>query len=431
MNKPNINNDYLTGDKVIALSKVHIIPNHGSYRVEYYCCGVKAKTRTFKLLSDAELYRDKVIRFREAFCKVDEIKKRSPMVNEAGIRAILCGCDPFEETDDTEGNIHFDRYCDYYIKNVLIVTDRARRLRNGESTDTYSRRITDIKSIYKCHIKDKPIGTIPIGKLKREDFYVFMKSLREELHLKYKTVQNIMQFCSQVLSYAVEEGRISKNWANTKITKTALSRIFYSDENAEYSGVRKTAYTEEESEKIIKTAKLQNYAMGVLIQFLIQTGVRREEALGFKFSDIDFEKKDIHICRSVSRLGNVNPSNHDDRKTSVVCRETLKTAGSDRYIDVNDELLDELTALREYMISEWSIENPDFCFINPDGRFIDPDSVLTFLNRVAAEANIRQLSVHELRHTYATATYKTTHDIAFDSKQLGHTNAGTTRRYIH
>lgn len=427
----NVNRDYLNGTKSIPLPKGHIYSNNGSYRVEYFCCGKKAKTKTFKRLEDAEAYLDKMIKARNAFCDIYEIRKRDASVNEMGIIAIMNGLDPFEVTDDIGGKIHFDKYCEDYIQCCLIPQDRTNRTKKGLSTDTYSRRISDVESICKRHIKGSRIGGIPIGELTREDFYIFMKMLHDVRHLKYKTVQNIIQFCSQVLSFAREEGRIKENWANPKISQTALAKIYYSDVNSEFSGVRKSAYTEEESQKLIKAAKSRNYVLGVMVQFLIQTGARREEALGVKFSDIDRDKKDIHICRSVSRRQLVDPSRHGGKKTAIVCEESLKTTGSNRFIAVNDELLDELASLRSYLQRERGIINPEFCFTKPNGDFIDPDSVLNFVKASAADADIRQLTVHELRHTYATNTLKNTHDINYDSRQLGHSSLSTTRGYIH
>lgn len=93
-------------------------------------------------------------------------------------------------------------------------------------------------------------------------------------------------------------------------------------------------------------------------------------------------------------------------------------------------ILNALSDLREYQINEMGIEDPEFCFITPDGKIISPDRVLDFMKAVVADAGIRQLTVHELRHTYATNLFHDTKEIYYVSKQLGHTNINTTRRYI-
>lgn len=284
-------------------------------------------------------------------------------------------------------------------------------------------------SIFRCHIKDSTICEIPISKLTQGDFYLFIESLS---HTRArKTVLNIMQFCSQVLNHAMKRKLIEYNWANPDVTEEILLDIYYSGDSDICPEKNTSAYTTEESEKLIKAAKCRNLVLGVLIQYLIQTGAMRGEALGLKFSDIDFEKKQIFICRNVTRRNNAKaPADGSGRKTEVVCERALKTLCSTRYIDVDDDILNALSDLREYQINEMGIEKPEFCFITPDGKIISPDRVLDFMKAAVANAGIRELTVHELRHTYATNLFHDTKDIYYVSKQLGHTNINTTRRYI-
>lgn len=423
-----ISPDYLTGSKPIRLPEGHIFNNNGSYRVEYFCCGIKAKTKTFKQYEDAVAYRDEMIKARNNFCDTSRMKERTAVQNEEGIIDIINGKIPVDAKQRLNGDMRFYGYCESYINRVLIPTERKKMVDRGLSRNIYSRRISDIMSIVDCHIKDSALGVVPINEITEDDLEIYIKLISKKV--MYKTAENIMQVVSQVMAYAANKRHIDFNYANPAAIKEYLLNAYYSDEQAERSGKMTSAYTQNEAEKLINAAKARNYVLGVLIQFLLQTGARKEEALGLKFSDIDFEKNYIHICRSVSRRRNVNPDKANGRKTSVVCEDSLKTVSSDRYIDVDEEIISELKKLREYQVSDMGIIEPVFCFVTAEDKFINPDRVWEFLKAAASDAEIRSLRVHELRHTYATSLYNRTHDMSYVSKQLGHTNLYTTRRYI-
>lgn len=218
--------EYLNGTMEIRLSEGHIYKNNGSYRVEYHCCGIKAKTKTFKKLEDAEEYLNKWINIRNSFCDISNIRKRTEAENNAGILAILSGIEPKEHTDGGQAELNieklkkkiffldkdtkFEVYCKAYINNILIPKNKKTQKKRGINTDHYTRRVSDVMSIFKCHIKDSTIGAIPISKLTQGDFYLFIESLS---HTRaYKTVLNIMQFCSQVLNHALKRKHIEYNW---------------------------------------------------------------------------------------------------------------------------------------------------------------------------------------------------------------------------
>lgn len=163
------------------------------------------------------------------------------------------------------------------------------------------------------------------------------------------------------------------------------------------------------------------------MEYILRSGVRRGEALGLRFSDIDFDQNKVHIQRAVVRRSNPDYKESGDASKTIVERSSsLKTRSSDRWVSIPDELADKL---RQYRDSRTDKET-DYCFVNSSGTVFDPDYVRAILKNAANNAGVKCIKVHELRNTYATLEYKRTHDIKAVQAQLGHASVSMTRRYI-
>lgn len=82
------------------------------------------------------------------------------------------------------------------------------------------------------------------------------------------------------------------------------------------------ALTEAETKAVLTL--IDTHPQGLLLALLYYTGLRRGEALGLQWGDIDFKKRTIHVARDV------------DHHTGSI--GTLKTQYSDRYIPMPAEL---------------------------------------------------------------------------------------------
>ena len=85
------------------------------------------------------------------------------------------------------------------------------------------------------------------------------------------------------------------------------------------------------------TAYLPNPQVRRAIQMLLMTGLRRGELIGLFWQDIDFDRKELLVRRTVSRF---------DRKTIV---STPKTSSSERRIPLSDGVLALLLEQKKYV----------------------------------------------------------------------------------
>ena len=138
--------------------------------------------------------------------------------------------------------------------------------------------------------------------------------------------------------------------------------------------------------------------------FLLNTGLRKGEALALKYSDLDFDKKTIHVNKTVEWVGNVpNIKNHP--KTDAGIRDV--------------PLLDCLIDVIEHKNSD------ELLFPNASGELLRNGNFTRLWNKYRQETGL-SITPHQLRHAYATILYDANIDIKTAQYILGHANIQTT-----
>ena len=165
-----------------------------------------------------------------------------------------------------------------------------------------------------------------------------------------------------------------------------------------------------------------------IVRLLLFTGMRRGEALGLKWSDIDFKKGTLKICRTLQFL-----------PKRGIFEDKTKNKSSERVIRLSQTTLDDLrlyqvaqTEQRLSLGSYWKGAG-DYVFTNPEGKPLKPDSVSSWFSKFMKQhPDIPFITLHSLRHTNATLQLAAGVPITTVSKRLGHSNTATTGRvYAH
>lgn len=162
------------------------------------------------------------------------------------------------------------------------------------------------------------------------------------------------------------------------------------------------------------------------IVLLLFTGMRRGEALGLEWKDIDFENNVIHICRTSQYI----PS------AGTITDET-KNSSSNRSIKVPYYLMEELRELQKQQ-DEWKEklgdrwEEHNRLFTQPFGKPMNPDTINKWFKDFLQRHNLPEITPHSLRHTNATLQIANNVPLTTVAGRLGHaTPATTTKIYSH
>jgi len=179
------------------------------------------------------------------------------------------------------------------------------------------------------------------------------------------------------------------------------------------------------------------YLLGVL------RALRIGEIVGLRYTDIDFQKKEIHIQRNVVRV----KRDHSDGgpKTELLVQEnSAKSASSLRTLPLPDVLIDSLKRRMELQNERIKkrikrgvpIEYAGSEYIFPGNDWRGPMDGNTFLTRqlypLLESAGIPKIPFHGLRHTVATLAAEGGLNAKEIQELLGHADSRITEAvYIH
>lgn len=179
------------------------------------------------------------------------------------------------------------------------------------------------------------------------------------------------------------------------------------------SNEEKKALNSKELKKLIEFYKTrQSYSLNYYISILLasKAGLRMGEISGLTWNDIDFEKGYISINKQWKVL----------KETGQYGFGNLKSTNSFRTIPVAPSILKELELIKS--------NSP----ININRRIISTNNTASLNNGLDLSLkNNFNITVHELRHTYATNLIANGLDFKTTAKLLGHDVEQTMRVYSH
>ena len=173
-------------------------------------------------------------------------------------------------------------------------------------------------------------------------------------------------------------------------------------------------YTLKEFKLFVKN--VDNIVYKSYFTLMFYTGCRPSECMALKFSD--FDGKYIHITKSIQRRG----------KREL---DTPKNVYSIRDIIINKKCKKCINQLKKYYINKFGHYDDDY-FILGGPKPLAPTTIDRYKSIACKKANLKQITQHQFRHSYATYLISNGIPLNVVSKLLGHSNVDTTARiYVH
>lgn len=149
-------------------------------------------------------------------------------------------------------------------------------------------------------------------------------------------------------------------------------------------------------------------------------GMRRSEVLGLREEDVNLNFKSLKINSTRHRV---------DGEEDII--QDTKTTSSQRSLAVPDFLIEEIKALIEEHHA-FKYNQTDYLIQNGFGEPMSPSTFTKYIPKIEDRIGLPHVTVHGLRHTFATILNSKGVDIARISAELGHSNIGTTLNvYTH
>ena len=246
-------------------------------------------------------------------------------------------------------------------------------------------------------IGDKVVGNITAADIKKVLNYWMNEGYA------YTTVKKVHNILNEYFRYLTQQELINKNPMNS--APMIKKSNFYAIQEKEDLPTSETitVFTSEEIEKLKAEAdkaygtgkKLYRQAGAYIL--MLNTGLRAGEMLGVLNSDIDLERRVLHVQRGVKVVNKRDGIERSDGSTEVKVGK-LKSATSKRDIPLNDTAIKMIEELRkEFYFGE---DSPLIC--DENGNYTNPDVFRRRYHRLLEGASIESKGLHSLRHTFAT-----------------------------
>lgn len=164
-----------------------------------------------------------------------------------------------------------------------------------------------------------------------------------------------------------------------------------------------------------------------IITFDLLSGLRRAELLGLRWCDVDLDSRVLLIRQTWNYVPGEG-----------CYTDTPKTEGSERYLKISQTAVDLLRGVQQWQEQQaavlgdaWNNED-DRVFTREDGKPLFPDSISKWFTTFVRRSGLPPVTVHSLRHTYASLMIADGTPLVNVSHSLGHAQVSTTTNiYAH
>lgn len=259
-------------------------------------------------------------------------------------------------------------------------------------------------SSYRSHIENQlepRLGQLTLDRLGPERLNAFYADLLEDGRadgtggLSPATVRRVHAALHRALADAVRWGYLADNPAD----RCDPPRIRIGDNEIR-------TWTGEEVAAFLRS--IAGHDLYPLFLLLVTTGLRRGEALGLRWSDIDLERSELAVRRTVLSV------------SGKIISGTPKTAKGRRTVALDDHSVTVLKAMRS------TDPRPDGLAFGHNGAPLDPVAVSKTFARLVKRSGLPSIRLHDLRHTHATLALRAGVHPKIVSERLGHATISLT-----
>lgn len=223
-------------------------------------------------------------------------------------------------------------------------------------------------------------------------------------------IARLCNIITQALDVAVSWNSVPRNVA-TGIKKPKIERR------------PATIWTPEQLRRFLAMAREADVNLYPLWQLLASEGMRRGEALGLRWSDLNLARGSVHISQTVvadkSKGGaaQIQPRG----KTASAHRQVKLTPQTRAVLDAHR---DRQRIIRQKAGDYW--QDYDLIVCTSLGTPINPSNVSRSFARLREAAGVPEIRVHDLRHTAASLMLMAGVPVKEVQERVGHANARIT-----
>ena len=270
---------------------------------------------------------------------------------------------------------------------------------------------------YECYLLFLEKHILPHFEPKK---YTLSGITAQDLQEYYNTkLDEGLSVCTMKKHSAILHGALAEAYKKDMIAANPADKVTLPRKKKFYG----QSYSVEEVQQLLSVLNDDPIRPAVILA--VMYGLRRSEAVGLRWKDIDFKNKTMTICNTVTRMATVHELEETKNESS---HRTLPL------IPGTEEYLQSLRREQKETMLLCGNRFDDSCHVCtwPDGRSLQPDYVSQHFNQVLKKNNFRVIRYHDLRHTAGSMLLQKGIDIKTIQHFLGHSQPSTTVNiYLH
>ncbi len=275
------------------------------------------------------------------------------------------------------------------------------------------------KQLIKVHIAPE-FGAMKLSKIRPHhllQFYTKLRNIKSPVAagqrlLSEQTLLHHHRLLNRIFTHAVEWLILGTNPVSKVPTPRVGKKEMRVFEPADVAKVYELLHHETES-------------LRALVVTALNTGMRSEELAGLRWKNVDFKNGIITVCetrQSVDGVGEVVGGTKTGKSRRIPLSARAK--------EVLAEYQANQTARREAYGSKWV--DRGYVFVHDNGQPIFPKTPSQWFTKFVSRHALPKLTLHGLRHTFATQLIGDGVPLAVVSEILGHSQRSTTLNiYTH
>ena len=253
------------------------------------------------------------------------------------------------------------------------------------------------------------LGDIPLLKLTPMDIQQYYIQVQQNANLSSNTLRRHHDLLSSSLRSAVRQD---------KLLVSPMDRV----EPPRAKQKEASYYRPEELKQLY--ALLEGHPLELCVKLAGSLGMRREEICGLKWDCIDYQRQLLYIREARTAFG-----------ATIVQKET-KTRSSVRTLFLSEDMLrllqTEQTRQKELYRSGQLQTPSEFVVLDHKGLPYSPNALSLAFTRFVKKNGLPRVTLHGLRHSFATVASFQGVPLFDIGKALGHSTPATTGRiYTH
>jgi len=255
----------------------------------------------------------------------------------------------------------------------------------------------------RLHLKPAPFGALTLADIRPRHIDALVLSLRDK-HLSDSTVRTTYTVLRSILDGAKRDALIAHNPAE-RVPRPSVTRT------------EARHLSPAEVRRVLAAAESSRYHAA--LELIAVTGLRRGEALGLAWNDLDLDKSLLHVRQTLGRVSHElrlsTPKTDNSRRDVVLTAPVMALLRRQR----KAQLVERLRAG-----DQW--QDSGFVFTTENGSPVDGRNLLRVLQSAAKAAGLENVGLHTLRHSAATAMLNAGIPLHVVSRILGHSSVAIT-----